>query len=224
MLLGPYALNLAASDISPVLAELGVVFLVFTLGLEFSLPRMIAMRREALQVGARPGAADYDRALRASVGVRRAAAGGGPDRRRARDVLDRDRRSASSASRPSSIARTPHRRRHPAVSGPRLRAAPGARKRPGRDVGDTRLRHDRQRHRAGGASRSRWCSRFCAGSCGRCSTKSAARAAPICSRSRRCSSRSAPRGRRTRSACRWRSARFSPGCCSPKRNTGISSK
>ena len=52
MVLGPYALNLAAQDISPVLAEFGVVFLLFTLGLEFSLPRMIAMRREALQLGA----------------------------------------------------------------------------------------------------------------------------------------------------------------------------
>ena len=33
------------------MAELGVVFLVFTLGLEFSLPRMIAMRREAFLIG-----------------------------------------------------------------------------------------------------------------------------------------------------------------------------
>ena len=52
MLLGPYALDLAAGDISPVLAEFGVVFLLFTLGLEFSLPRMFAMRREALEIGA----------------------------------------------------------------------------------------------------------------------------------------------------------------------------
>ena len=51
MLLGPYALNFTASGIAPILAELGVVFLVFTLGLEFSLPRMIAMRREAFLVG-----------------------------------------------------------------------------------------------------------------------------------------------------------------------------
>jgi monovalent cation:H+ antiporter-2, CPA2 family len=51
MLLGPYALNLASEGVAPVLAQLGVVFLVFTLGLEFSLPRMIAMRREALLVG-----------------------------------------------------------------------------------------------------------------------------------------------------------------------------
>ena len=58
------------------MAELGVVFLVFTLGLEFSLPRMIAMRREAflsrrrLQVVLTTAAF----ATRA-VGVRRAAAG-----------------------------------------------------------------------------------------------------------------------------------------------------
>lgn len=51
MLLGPYALNFTASGMAPILADLGVVFLVFTLGLEFSLPRMIAMRREAFLVG-----------------------------------------------------------------------------------------------------------------------------------------------------------------------------
>lgn len=51
MLLGPHALNLSSDGIAPVLAELGVVFLLFTLGLEFSLPRLIAMRREALGIG-----------------------------------------------------------------------------------------------------------------------------------------------------------------------------
>jgi monovalent cation:H+ antiporter-2, CPA2 family len=51
MLLGPYAFNLAGDGIAPVLADLGVVFLVFTLGLEFSLPRMVAMRREVISVG-----------------------------------------------------------------------------------------------------------------------------------------------------------------------------
>ncbi len=52
MLLGPHALNLA-SDAAAVamLAEIGVVFLVFTLGLEFSLARMIAMKAEVLGVG-----------------------------------------------------------------------------------------------------------------------------------------------------------------------------
>src|SRR5688572_661170 len=51
MLLGPYALNFTSGGFAPIMAELGVVFLVFTLGLEFSLPRMIAMRREAFFVG-----------------------------------------------------------------------------------------------------------------------------------------------------------------------------
>jgi CPA2 family monovalent cation:H+ antiporter-2 len=51
MLLGPYALNYTSGRAAPILADLGVVFLVFTLGLEFSLPRMIAMRREAFLIG-----------------------------------------------------------------------------------------------------------------------------------------------------------------------------
>jgi CPA2 family monovalent cation:H+ antiporter-2 len=50
-LVGPQALNIAGDSIAPVLAEFGVVFLVFTLGLEFSFPRLMAMRREALGVG-----------------------------------------------------------------------------------------------------------------------------------------------------------------------------
>ena len=58
MALGPHALRLITqADIISDLAQLGVVFLLFTLGLEFSLPRMMAVRREvfglgALQVGA----------------------------------------------------------------------------------------------------------------------------------------------------------------------------
>jgi CPA2 family monovalent cation:H+ antiporter-2 len=52
MLLGPSMLGLAPSDATTqVLAEFGVVFLVFTLGLEFSLPRMLVMRREVLGLG-----------------------------------------------------------------------------------------------------------------------------------------------------------------------------
>jgi CPA2 family monovalent cation:H+ antiporter-2 len=51
MLLGPYALNFTTGRAAPILADLGVVFLVFTLGLEFSLPRMVAMRREAFVIG-----------------------------------------------------------------------------------------------------------------------------------------------------------------------------
>ncbi len=52
MLLGPHALALAAdTETTQLLADFGVVFLVFTLGLEFSLPRLVAMRWEVLGVG-----------------------------------------------------------------------------------------------------------------------------------------------------------------------------
>jgi CPA2 family monovalent cation:H+ antiporter-2 len=52
MLLGPHALALAADNATTqLLADIGVVFLVFTLGLEFSLPRLVAMRWEVLGVG-----------------------------------------------------------------------------------------------------------------------------------------------------------------------------
>jgi CPA2 family monovalent cation:H+ antiporter-2 len=52
MLLGPHALGWAVdNDTTRLLADFGVVFLVFTLGLEFSLPRLVAMRWEVLGVG-----------------------------------------------------------------------------------------------------------------------------------------------------------------------------
>ncbi|HUN77006.1 MAG TPA: cation:proton antiporter [Steroidobacteraceae bacterium] len=53
MALGPHAFGLVSdNNTMRVLPELGVVFLVFTLGLEFSLPRTLAMRREVLGLGA----------------------------------------------------------------------------------------------------------------------------------------------------------------------------
>jgi monovalent cation:H+ antiporter-2, CPA2 family len=53
MLLGPSALGLLNdAPATRALAEIGVVFLLFTLGLEFSWPRMLAMRREVLGLGA----------------------------------------------------------------------------------------------------------------------------------------------------------------------------
>jgi CPA2 family monovalent cation:H+ antiporter-2 len=53
MALGPHAFGLMEdSKATAFLAELGVVFLLFTLGLEFSLPRMIAMRAEVFGLGA----------------------------------------------------------------------------------------------------------------------------------------------------------------------------
>jgi monovalent cation:H+ antiporter-2, CPA2 family len=52
LLLGPHALGLVGeSKTTTLLAELGVVFLLFTLGLEFSWPRMVAMRREVFGIG-----------------------------------------------------------------------------------------------------------------------------------------------------------------------------
>ncbi len=52
MLLGPHALGLAENnDTTQLLAGIGIVFLVFTLGLEFSLPRLVAMRWEVFGVG-----------------------------------------------------------------------------------------------------------------------------------------------------------------------------
>src|ERR1700761_8393484 len=52
MALGPHALLLITQpNITSDLAELGVVFLLFTLGLEFSLPRMMAVRREVFGLG-----------------------------------------------------------------------------------------------------------------------------------------------------------------------------
>jgi monovalent cation:H+ antiporter-2, CPA2 family len=51
--LGPHALGVISdSGTTRLLAELGVAFLLFTLGLEFSLPRMLAMRREVFGLGA----------------------------------------------------------------------------------------------------------------------------------------------------------------------------
>jgi monovalent cation:H+ antiporter-2, CPA2 family len=53
MALGPFAFGLVSdSSTTQLLGELGVTFLLFTLGLEFSLPRMIAMKREVFGLGA----------------------------------------------------------------------------------------------------------------------------------------------------------------------------
>ena len=52
MLLGPHAMGVVTdNETTRLLADFGVVFLVFTLGLEFSLPRLLAMRWEVLGVG-----------------------------------------------------------------------------------------------------------------------------------------------------------------------------
>jgi CPA2 family monovalent cation:H+ antiporter-2 len=54
LLVGPYMMGLMAdSRDTQLLAEIGVVFLLFTLGLEFSWARMVAMRREVFGLGAK---------------------------------------------------------------------------------------------------------------------------------------------------------------------------
>src|SRR5512140_711423 len=51
-LLGPHALGLvAATDAQRGIAEFGVVFLMFSVGLEFSLPQLMAMRRTVFGFG-----------------------------------------------------------------------------------------------------------------------------------------------------------------------------
>ncbi len=51
--LGPHAFAVVSeSEATQLLGDLGVAFLLFTLGLEFSLPRMVAMRREVFGLGA----------------------------------------------------------------------------------------------------------------------------------------------------------------------------
>jgi CPA2 family monovalent cation:H+ antiporter-2 len=52
ILLGPYAFAVLPNGAETrAIAEIGVVFLLFTLGLEFSFPRMVAMRREVFGLG-----------------------------------------------------------------------------------------------------------------------------------------------------------------------------
>src|ERR1700750_207029 len=53
LVVGPHALGLVAdTDSTRYLAEFGVVFLMFSVGLEFSLPQLMAMRRLVFGLGA----------------------------------------------------------------------------------------------------------------------------------------------------------------------------
>ena len=52
MIVGQHGLNIANDQVDyDHFAELGIVFLLFTLGLEFSLPRLMAMRHLVVSVG-----------------------------------------------------------------------------------------------------------------------------------------------------------------------------
>src|SRR2546429_2175578 len=66
--LGPHALRLV-SDIEETrrLAEFGVVFLMFSIGLEFSLPKLLAMRRAVFGLGLAQVAATIALALGAAL-------------------------------------------------------------------------------------------------------------------------------------------------------------
>jgi CPA2 family monovalent cation:H+ antiporter-2 len=68
VVLGPYAGNLSADSAAVhTLAELGVVFLMFTLGLEFSLPKLAAMRRFVFGLGSMQVAATIGAVMAAVV-------------------------------------------------------------------------------------------------------------------------------------------------------------
>ena len=127
ILIGPHALGMAENDATThALAEFGVVFLMFSIGLEFSLSQLMAMRRIVFGLGMAqvvltivatmvfgwllatqlPAVDPYQLA-----GLVRAG-------RRAGDVVDRDRlEDADRAARAGKPARAQH-HRHPAVPGP----------------------------------------------------------------------------------------------------------
>ena len=131
MVLGPHALGLVPSTTSvQVLAEIGVVFLVFTLGLEFSLARMVAMKSEVLGIGGL-------QVLLCSLAFGGMAFAYGSKRgrrhrhrRRARDVVDGDRAAATGRPDGAHAHARATRAGHPAVPGPRLRATARAGHRP----------------------------------------------------------------------------------------------
>ncbi|HVN99009.1 MAG TPA: monovalent cation:proton antiporter-2 (CPA2) family protein [Steroidobacteraceae bacterium] len=82
MVLGPRALGMFAdSPATHALGEIGVVFLLFALGLEFSWPRMLAMRREVFGLGllqlVAVGACTAALALAAGIGAAPAVVLGG---------------------------------------------------------------------------------------------------------------------------------------------------
>src|SRR3989442_12766225 len=65
--LGPHALRLVSGiEETRRLAEFGVVFLMFSIGLEFSLPKLLAMRRAVFGLGLAPVAATIALALGAA--------------------------------------------------------------------------------------------------------------------------------------------------------------
>ncbi len=125
MLLGPHALALAAdNDTTRLLADFGVVFLVFTLGLEFSLPRLVAMRWEVLGVGGAQVLVTTAIVAAGAITVLRHRARGRHRRRRRRgDVLDGDHHLAIDRAVGEQPHARPPRRGHLPVSGLELSVA-----------------------------------------------------------------------------------------------------
>ena len=151
MIVGPHALGwVEATETTHTLAEFGVVFLLFTLGLEFSLPRLIAMRGEVFTLGGLQvaGTTAVAAAIGWALGLALPVAillGGAVAMSSTAIVLA----PAHGAGRAQPHARTARLRRA-AVPGPRLRALPRPRRRPRGAAGTVLDAGDRARGRQGG--------------------------------------------------------------------------
>ncbi len=154
-LVGPGGLGLV-SDPAAVrtLAEAGVVFLLFEIGLELPVERLRRLLRSGLDRGRAPGQRDARGHRRRRRRARRAGAHRARARRARRDVQHRAGGAPALGAQRARCAARPARRRHPAVPGPLHRAVPagGA---ASREPGAARLCADRRRARASGAGRRR---------------------------------------------------------------------
>src|SRR3982074_1863643 len=118
--LGPHAVGLVADIEEPRrLAEFGVVFLMFSIGLEFSLPKLLAMRRAVFGLGLAQVAATIALALAAALAAGASWQAGARPLRHRRDVLDRDRLQAARRAARARHGTRPPGYRHAAVPGPR---------------------------------------------------------------------------------------------------------
>ena len=145
--LGPHALGVVAEgeEINR-LAEFGVVFLMFSIGLEFSLTKLKSMRRLVFGLGGAQVAGTIALAVGGAAAARRAVAGRPRARRHPRHVLDRDRVEAAGRARRARQRARPRGDRRAAVPGPRGGAAAGAD--PGARPAGRRDRRSRWRRRS----------------------------------------------------------------------------
>ena len=139
VLIGPNALAFAQDSAGvQYLAEFGVVFLMFVIGLEFNLPKLRSMRTLVFGLGMSQVAADDGRrgarALPAGVGLEQpqcaalgdGLAGRGRAGRRDGDVVHRHRRQAARRAAGAGVRARPPRHGRAAVPGPGRGAAAGA--------------------------------------------------------------------------------------------------